>query len=47
MSDLSGKALFEEKIDAIRFKMLGDGDFAGLQEKLSADLPHSFRCATK
>ena len=38
MSDLSGKALFEEKIDAIRFKMLGDVDFAGLQEKLSADL---------
>ncbi len=38
MSDLSGKALFEEKINAIRFKMLGDVDFAGLQEKLSADL---------
>ena len=38
MGFVSGKALFEEKINTIRVKMLGDENFAELQEKLSANV---------
>ena len=38
MGFVSGKALFEEKINTIRVKMLGDENFAELQEKLSSNV---------